>query len=337
MKAQVLGIGVAGLNLNYTAGSCLFATGLSMTTVMMAGAYPAWIAYRTSQGTGRNLSLATHEGTIDCKLPFLYTETQKESVMAYLEDQIREREGLSAGPFSTEHVEEAGQNSLAFLSWLAPFDLGLSQTNRIEPVFDSDRNHFQLRLMSELRTGDRVTWERQVQPFVREIRKDPTWLEDGESRMNDPHQLEPFEDGFSRRTVWGALFVAAVMTPGSLYLGLVAGQTLGAAAEWVTLILFTEVARRSLVRLKRQEVFILFLCGLRALSATAFAHLALSGGPFAATIWGRYLIQAPQTEAVAEEIPDWVVPAGRLTRAVAERNSHTRIGGGPNRVVDFRR
>ncbi|MCA9448516.1 MAG: hypothetical protein KC931_15445, partial [Candidatus Omnitrophica bacterium] len=76
--------------------------------------------------------------------------------------------------------------------------------------------------------------------------------------MNDPQSPEPFEDGFSRRTVWGALFVAAVMTPGSLYLGLVAGQTLGAAAEWVTLILFTEVARRSLVRLKRQEVFILF-------------------------------------------------------------------------------
>ncbi|MCA9437718.1 MAG: hypothetical protein KC978_18175, partial [Candidatus Omnitrophica bacterium] len=102
--------------------------------------------------------------------------------------------------------------------------------------------------------------------------------------MNDPHFLEPFEDGFSRRTVWGALFVAAVMTPGSLYLGLVAGQTLGAAAEWVTLILFTEVARRSLIRLKRQEVFILFYVA-SALSATAFGHLALSGGPFAATIW----------------------------------------------------
>ena len=40
----------------------------------------------------------------------------------------------------------------------------------------------------------------------------------------------PYEDGFSMRTVVGALFVAIVMMPGSIYLGLVAGATLGPAA-----------------------------------------------------------------------------------------------------------
>jgi len=61
----------------------------------------------------------------------------------------------------------------------------------------------------------------------------------------------PYVDGFSLRTVLGALFVAVVMMPGSIYLGLVAGQTLGPAAEWVTIILFAEVARRSFTHLKR--------------------------------------------------------------------------------------
>ena len=37
-------------------------------------------------------------------------------------------------------------------------------------------------------------------------------------------------DGFSMRTVVGALFVALVMMPGAIYMGLVAGQSLGAAA-----------------------------------------------------------------------------------------------------------
>ena len=36
----------------------------------------------------------------------------------------------------------------------------------------------------------------------------------------------PFVDGFSIRTVIGALFVALVMMPGAIYMGLVAGQSL---------------------------------------------------------------------------------------------------------------
>ena len=58
---------------------------------------------------------------------------------------------------------------------------------------------------------------------------------------DDVLESGPFVDGFSRRTVLGALFVAVVMMPGAIYLGLVAGQTLGPAAEWVTIILFAEL------------------------------------------------------------------------------------------------
>ena len=72
----------------------------------------------------------------------------------------------------------------------------------------------------------------------------------------DMLETGPYVDGFSRRTVLGAVFVALVMMPGSIYLGLVAGQSLGPAAEWVTIILFAEVARRSFASLKRQEVYI---------------------------------------------------------------------------------
>lgn len=125
----------------------------------------------------------------------------------------------------------------------------------------------------------------------------------------DPDQLGqgPYVDGFSRRTVLGALFVAFVMMPGSIYMGLVAGQSLGAAAEWVTIILFAEVARRSFVRLKRQEVFVLFYVA-SSIAAVTLAHLALSGGPFASAIWHQYLLQAPETSTISDQIPDWVVP-----------------------------
>lgn len=129
----------------------------------------------------------------------------------------------------------------------------------------------------------------------------------------DPSEFDmleqgPYVDGFNMRTVFGALFVALVMMPGAIYMGLVAGQSLGAAAEWVTIILFAELARRSFTQLKRQEVYILFYVA-SGIAAVTMAHLALSGGPFAIAIWNQYLKQAPETSTIAAEIPDWVVPA----------------------------
>lgn len=139
--------------------------------------------------------------------------------------------------------------------------------------------------------------------------KDIPETEAESAALFEADQLErgPYVDGFSTRTVVGALFVAFVMMPGSIYMGLVAGQSLGAAAEWVTIILFAELARRSFANLSRQEVFVLFYVAA-GIAAVTLVHLALAGGPFAATIWNQYLLQAPETSTIAGSIPDWVVP-----------------------------
>jgi len=134
----------------------------------------------------------------------------------------------------------------------------------------------------------------------------------------DSLERGPYVDGFNMRTVLGALFVALVMMPGAIYMGLVAGQSLGAAAEWVTIILFAELARRSFTQLKRQEIYILFYVA-SGIAAVTLAHLALSGGPFAITIWNQYLKQAPETSTIAAEIPDWVVPPAD-SPALQDRN-----------------
>ncbi|MEL7238555.1 MAG: peptide transporter, partial [Planctomycetota bacterium] len=52
-----------------------------------------------------------------------------------------------------------------------------------------------------------------------------------------------FEDGFGWKAVFGAIFVGLIMTPASMYMQLVVGQDVGGAAQWVTVILFIEVAR----------------------------------------------------------------------------------------------
>ncbi len=89
-----------------------------------------------------------------------------------------------------------------------------------------------------------------------------------------------YEDGFTAKVVIGALFVCLIMLPGAIYLGLVAGQSLGAAAQWVTIVLFSEVARRSFLPLKRQEIYCLFYMA-GALTYTGFrAGRSATSSPF---------------------------------------------------------
>jgi len=117
-----------------------------------------------------------------------------------------------------------------------------------------------------------------------------------------------FEDGFSLRTVFGVIFVAIVMIPTAIYLGLTMGQNLGPAAEWVTIILFADVARRSFKPLKRQELYLLYYVAASLMSFTG--GLALSGGFAAQLIWKNYLVHSHIAEAlgITEYVSSWVVP-----------------------------
>src|SRR5579862_3196215 len=117
-----------------------------------------------------------------------------------------------------------------------------------------------------------------------------------------------FEDGFSLKTVVGAFFIALFMLPGGMYLGLVAGQGVGEAAEWVTIVLFAEVARRSYNPLRRQEIYILFYVATALTSAVSLER-GLGGGPFSALIWNAYFAMSPAATKIAHDIPRWAVPS----------------------------
>ncbi len=123
-------------------------------------------------------------------------------------------------------------------------------------------------------------------------------------------QSEPYENGFTWRTVLGALFICFVMLPGVIFMGLMIGQDLGTAAEWVTIILFVEIARRSFITLRKQELYIL------KYTATQLTHITggmmLGGGIFAWLIWHRYMrnSEAFHSFGIAHEVADWVAPYG---------------------------
>jgi len=74
-------------------------------------------------------------------------------------------------------------------------------------------------------------------------------LEQYRSLVSTP---DSFSEGFTKRTALGIIFIAVVMMPSSIYRGLIGGESLGAAAELVTIILFAELARRSFKLLSKQ-------------------------------------------------------------------------------------
>ena len=110
-----------------------------------------------------------------------------------------------------------------------------------------------------------------------------------------------FDEGFTWPSFIGAIFVALVMVPGSLYMSLVAGMTIGPAAQWVTVILFIEVARRANKTLKRGEIFILFYLAAAAMTG------AMAGGSL---LWNQFYAQsvAAQANGIAELLPQWYAP-----------------------------
>ncbi len=113
---------------------------------------------------------------------------------------------------------------------------------------------------------------------------------------------EEFEEGFNSKTILGALFVSIIMVPGNIYLELMVGQTVGAAAQWVTIILFLELAKRSFTVLKKQELYLLFY--------VTSALVARETGAFEGLLWHQYYVQSPAAKqfGISHLIPRWWAP-----------------------------
>ena len=129
-----------------------------------------------------------------------------------------------------------------------------------------------------------MTADKELQEF-RDLMKPPdTWV-----------------DAFGLKAILGGLFVGLVMTPASMYMQLVTGSDIGPAAQWVTIILFLEVARRSFTHLSRPEIYILYY-----MAGATLVH----SGPGQGLLWQQFLVQSDQMRAfgIADKIPSWYAP-----------------------------
>jgi hypothetical protein len=109
-----------------------------------------------------------------------------------------------------------------------------------------------------------------------------------------------WEDGFGFKSMIGGLFVGMIMTPASMYMNLVIGRDIGQAAQWVTVILFIEVARRAFTTLKRPEIYVLYYMAGAAL-------VSGNGG----LLWNQFMVTSTNMRqfGIADKIPGWVAPS----------------------------
>jgi len=112
---------------------------------------------------------------------------------------------------------------------------------------------------------------------------------------------ETWVDSFNLKAIIGGLFVGLIMTPASMYMQLVTGTDVGPAAQWVTIILFLEVARRSFTSLSRPEIYILYYMAGATL---------ISSGPGSGLLWQQFLVQSEEMRkfGIADKIPQWYAP-----------------------------
>lgn len=136
------------------------------------------------------------------------------------------------------------------------------------------------------------------QLFKRRIKTQDKELEDFRRLLEVP---DTFEEGYNISSLIGTLFVAAVMVPGALYMELVAGTGIGGAAQWVTVLLFVEVAKRANAKLSRAQLFILFY----------MSGMIMGRSVYGTPLYTQFLVRsdAAVSTGVAAGIPTWVAPA----------------------------
>ena len=126
-----------------------------------------------------------------------------------------------------------------------------------------------------------------------------------------------FKDGFGWSTVAGILFCGLVMMPGSIYLSLMTGGSMGAAGTWVTVILFAQIAKRAMKTMSRQELVVL----LHAATIMVAASALFPGGPFGYIVYRAFLVtcDAARDAGMMHAFPNWFVPPPESS-AIVERN-----------------
>ncbi|MBT5829063.1 MAG: ABC transporter permease, partial [Candidatus Latescibacteria bacterium] len=171
---------LSGFTLNYSALSTVISSVLVMAVVMLSSIYPARQASMMAvPDVTRRWKLPDPDGDHwHFEFPFTVGGNDVFGLSVFLVDYFDSHTGESMGTFFTNGaqlgsvVTEKGQGYTIETSvWLAPYDLGVSQSVCFEAVPLGEHNIFTMALTIDRLSGDAASWRRVNQGFMNALRK----------------------------------------------------------------------------------------------------------------------------------------------------------------------
>ena len=168
------------LYLNFSSVSAVMTTLVVVAVVLLSTLYPARKAAEVATpAIDRTWKVPEPNGdhwTIP--LPFAVTGEQAAGLNSFLSEWFAAYEEYSIGDFVTQKVESEEfqhDNGLAYrvkcMTWLAPFDLGVSQRVAIETTPTTTEGVYDIFLHIDRESGDISNWKRVNRRFLNTLRK----------------------------------------------------------------------------------------------------------------------------------------------------------------------
>lgn len=187
---------MAGVRVNYSSLSALFATGVVAAVVLLSALYPSKVAKRiATPGEGAQWHLAIPDGnSIINPLPFTVTESQASRLVEHYGGWLASYQEYGIGDLSVEVVEAADgdEPQLRSVLWLAPYDLGVRQ--RIELLFPRTETEGIRSVVVKIErlSGDPSHWVTANRRFLEAIRRQfLLWRRVGRVGLSESDPLEP--------------------------------------------------------------------------------------------------------------------------------------------------
>lgn len=169
-----------GLQLNYSSTATVLLSVFIMAVVVGSSIWPAVQARRIAvPGLEARWQLPEPvDDAIDIELPFTVARDTALGVNAYLEEYCLAHGEAALGGFAAEDVRltaagtvERPDLTLAMTSWLAPFDVGVSQHVELATRLLPDGLFYGITLRLARRSGDQSSWRRLNRHFTDLIRR----------------------------------------------------------------------------------------------------------------------------------------------------------------------
>jgi len=170
-----------GISLNYSSISAVWSALLVVSVVLLSTAYPARMAGKLSvPDETRKMTIPKPESDVwEIWFPFTVSSKEALGVMSYLRDYFESNDEDAVGSFTSDnlrfYVEEVeGRRHVCLEAdvWVAPLDMGVSQTVKISAIPDPEEGEITYLFFTITRkSGEFQTWHRMNLGFLKDLRK----------------------------------------------------------------------------------------------------------------------------------------------------------------------